>query len=335
MSSLRLSASRSQDRASDAVAVPGGVAPARRRAPRPASSTGAGRTRTSSRWRRGTGAPGGPASAAASLASALAIDTWTGASGSPSVERVRGAVHERPGELERDAGVGEVVLDRLERCRSARRTAGAPSRTRPSCRACGGPSPTSCAAVPSAPRSNAGVDAGSSADGASPASRHSTTREAARAVDATRRGSSSTGVRGTSSERCRRRRRGHAVGRVRVRHDGVVAEGAVTVTSLPSTAGGGRRASGTATQRVLDERLGQRGVPGLLERAARGRARSRPRPPAASGASSAEHAHLAERGPRAAAAAVGVRPRGAHRPAAGTPSRAGRAPRRGTRAGRR
>ena len=292
------------------------VAPRCGPAPTPASCRGAGRTRSCSRSRRGTAARPWRSTSAASSAFAFAIDACTVRRGRQR-RSTRGAVHERAGELERDARVRRGGASRPGTSRSARRTACAPSRSRRSSRACVPRTRTAGRRFRTTPRSNA----------ASCARRVHLGAGVPRTSN--RRRAPSTDGRGMSSTSARSYR-----------------PAAVTITSTVSAHGtraraGGRRVrsarprSGTPHAAVSTIGSGTREPARLLEdehEVDHRRARARPSPPGASMPTTPMSASCSHRpGTRP----VLVRPRVAQRARACTPCRGGRGPRRGTRAGRR
>ena len=99
----------------DSGAVPGRRRPTPGPAPRCASGRGAGRARRCSRWRRGTGGPGGPTNQAASDAMALAIDTSRPRVSAPVASEWAARWTAGRAKASSFSGVGQVVLHRLER----------------------------------------------------------------------------------------------------------------------------------------------------------------------------------------------------------------------------
>ena len=302
-------------------------------APTPASSTGAGRARRSSRSRRGTAAPGGRRARAASAAGPWPSSTCSAASGSPVASEYAARYTSGAGELERERTSARWCLTAWNEpigtpnCLRSRHVLDGHVEHR------GRPSPTAAPRSPSAPRSNAWrqrrrrVELGQHVAGAGvPVDRNRRRLPSTDALGGRARRAGAARREQPSSASSQHERRRVGVGHERRRRAAVDRDRSPT-TGSRAPAG---RSPAIGQQRrghrdVLDERLGQRGRPGSSA-AARGRARSSPSPPSASGDQHAEHAHLAERVPQLGQLRPSsFVPRGAHRPRAGTPWPAGRA----------
>ena len=239
-------------------------------------------------------------------------------------DAVRGAVHDRAGHLEGQQRVREVMLDRLEAARWASRTARAPSRTRPSCRACAGRgrgAARRCASGAPVPGARRGRAHRSRRSVAAAGSATSTSEEPPRPVDRTR-------CDGASPRSARRRGARRAMssggaGRTSRRTPRRAPARSPTLTRTPRPLATARSQCACAAPRVAEQRhrhrrrldhgSGQRDPSRLLEDSTSVElveSRARPEPRARGGPTRPSRASFST-GP--ATRAVGCAPRGAHR----------------------
>ena len=185
-------------------------------------------------------------------------------SGSPSADRPRGPVHERAGELERErarsrGGASPPGTSRSAR-RTARRSLGVLDRhVEHACWA----SPTSCAAVPSAPRSKRERSLGRTADGCGRARAPLDVEDAGAHRRPT--GAGCTSCRRSGPGGAARRRSSSSASAAAAYGTRLVPGAALSSTSPVATPATWSASERQRDRGVLDDRLGQRGPARLLE----------------------------------------------------------------------